>query len=165
MNLAYISIGSNINKQANITACLKKLRKRCIIKDISSIYETSPIGRTDQENFFNVALILETSLTPEELKSSVLDVVEKELDRQRTEDKNAPRTIDLDISLFNQWTLTLGERKIPDPEILQYPHIAIPLAEIAPDYVHPVNGETLSKIAARFYKTKGVKRREDISLE
>ncbi len=165
MNLAYISIGSNIDKQANITACLKKLRNLCTVKNVSSIYETNPVGNTNQENFFNVALILETSLTPEELKSSVLNAAERDLDRTRTEDKNAPRTIDLDISLFNQWTLTLGKRKIPDPEILQYPHIAIPLAEIAPDYVHPVTGETLSQIAGHFDKTKGVKRRDDISLE
>lgn len=165
MNLAYISIGSNIDKRANITACLKKLRNFCTVKNVSSIYETSPVGNTNQENFFNVALILETLLTPEELKSSVLNAVEKDLARTRTEDKNAPRTIDLDISLFNQWTLTLDKRKIPDPEIQQYPHIAIPLAEIAPDYVHPVTGETLSQIAARFDQTKGVKRRDDISLE
>ncbi len=164
MNLAYISIGSNIDKQANITACLKKLRNLCAVKEVSSVYETRPVGNKDQESFFNAALILETSLTPEELKSAVLNAVEKDLDRTRTEDKNAPRTIDLDISLFNQWTFTLGKRKIPDPEILQYSHIAIPLAEIAPDYVHPVTGETLSQIAARFYKTKGIKRRDDISL-
>ncbi|MEE8423405.1 MAG: 2-amino-4-hydroxy-6-hydroxymethyldihydropteridine diphosphokinase [Thermodesulfobacteriota bacterium] len=165
MNLAYISIGSNIDKQANITACLKKLRNLCAVKEVSSVYETRPVGNKDQESFFNAALILETPLKPVKLKFTVLDAVEKELGRRRTEDKDAPRTIDLDISLFNQWTLTLGKRKIPDPEILQYPHIAIPLAEIAPDYVHPITGETLTQIAARFEKTKGVKRRDDISLE
>ena len=100
MNVAYISIGSNIDKQANITACLKKLRNLCTVKNVSSIYETSPIGNINQESFFNVALILETSLTPEKLKSSVLIAVEKDLDRRWAEDKNAPRTIDLDICSF-----------------------------------------------------------------
>lgn len=165
MNLAYISIGSNIDKEANIVACLKKLRNLCAVKEVSSVYETRPVGNKDQGSFLNAALILKTSLTPVKLKSTVLDTIEKELGRTMTEDKNAPRTIDLDISLFNQWTVSLGKRKIPDPEILQYPHIAIPLAEIAPDYVHPVTGETLSRIAERFQKEVGVKRRDDISLE
>ena len=165
MNLAYISIGSNIDKETNIITCLKKIRNLCAVKEVSSVYETRPVGNKDQESFLNAALILETPLTPVKLKSTVLDTVEKELGRTRTEDKNAPRTVDLDISLFNQWTFTLGKRKIPDPEILQYPHIAIPLAEIAPDYVHPVTGETLSRIAERFQKGEGVQRRGDIDLK
>jgi 2-amino-4-hydroxy-6-hydroxymethyldihydropteridine diphosphokinase len=165
MNVAYISIGSNINKEANIITCLKKLRNLCAVKEVSLVYETRPVGDKDQESFLNAALILETPLTPEELKSTVLDTVEKALGRRRTEDKNAPRTIDLDISLFNQWIFTLGKRKIPDPEILTYPHIAIPLAEIAPDYIHPVTGETLAQIAARFNETEGIKRRDDIFLK
>jgi 2-amino-4-hydroxy-6-hydroxymethyldihydropteridine diphosphokinase len=165
MNVAYISIGSNIDKEANIISCLIKLRTLCTVKDVSSVYETNPVGKKDQESFLNAALIIETPLSPEALKSTVLDTVEKALGRKRTEDKNAPRTIDLDLSLFNEWAFSLGKRKIPDPEILQYPHIAIPLAEIAPDYIHPVTGETLSRIAERLREGGGVRRRGDIDLK
>ncbi|MFQ5586768.1 MAG: 2-amino-4-hydroxy-6-hydroxymethyldihydropteridine diphosphokinase [Thermodesulfobacteriota bacterium] len=164
MNTAYISIGSNINKRENIRASIRWLRKLCNVKAVSSVYETTPVGNTDQESFFNAAVMVETPLSPEELKTTVLDVIEGNLKRRRTTDKNAPRTIDLDISLFNQGVLTMEGRQIPDPEILRFGHIAIPLAEIAPDYKHLVEGKTLSEIAARFRKEGGIMAREDISL-
>ena len=76
-------------------------------------------------------------LLPGQFKRSVLNVIESRLRRRRSGDKNAPRTIDLDISLFNESVLTIGHRRIPDPELSRFAHIAIPLAEIAPDYIHP----------------------------
>ena len=164
MNLAYISIGSNINKEANIISCLESLRRLSRVKSVSSVYETVPVGNPEQESFFNAAIIVETPLLPGAFKATVLDVVETEPGRDRTSDKNAPRTIDLDISLFNQWVFTLGKRQIPDPEILLHPYIAIPLAEIAPDYIHPVTGKTLMETAAHIRKDGGIKCREDISL-
>ena len=160
--MAYISIGSNVNKEKNIPACLKLLKDLCAVKSASSVYETTPVGNSGDETFLNAAVVIETPLLPGELKETLLDVVEKKLGRKRRADKNAPRTIDLDLSLFNQWVFTLGGRKIPDPEILKFPYIAIPLAEAAPEYIHPVIGKQLSEIANSFRSVKGIKRREDI---
>ncbi len=88
------------------------------------------------------------------------------LGRVRSSDPNAPRTIDVDISLFNDEVLTLGKRRIPDPEILLYPHIAVPLADVAPDYRHPETGETLADIAARMIASseQHLVRRDDVAL-
>ena len=81
----------------------------------------------------------------------------------RTADKNAARTIDLDISLFNDEVLELGRRRIPDPEILLYPHIARPLADLAPDYVHPETGASLDEIVQGLSE-EGIVCRPDLIL-
>jgi 2-amino-4-hydroxy-6-hydroxymethyldihydropteridine diphosphokinase len=82
----------------------------------------------------------------------------------RTENKYGPRTIDVDLVLFNREVLDLGRHHIPDPDILTRPFVAIPLAEIAPDYVHPETGQTLRTMAAAL-STSGMIRRPDIRLE
>ena len=164
MNAAYISIGSNIDKRTNIAAALYWLRKLSTVKAASSVYETVPVGAGCRGSFFNAAALLETPLTPGALKRSLLTGIEHRLNRQRSGNRNAPRTIDLDISLFNDAIITVGRRRIPDPEIIRFAHIAIPLAEIAPRYPHPVTGESLAAIAGRLDKRGGIRIRRDISL-
>ncbi len=80
-------------------------------------------------------------------------MIEGKLGRVRDpNNKNAPRTIDLDISLWNDEVFDYGEKPwhIPDPDIVRFAHVVVPLAELAPDYVHPVEKVTLAQIAARF---------------
>jgi GTP cyclohydrolase I len=91
-------------------------------------------------------------------------VIEEELGRVRTSDKNAPRTIDLDVSLYNDEVLEFGQRRIPDPELVRFSHIARPLADLAPRYRHPQTGETLEEIARRLPEV-GMVRRPDLELE
>ncbi|MCP3678218.1 MAG: 2-amino-4-hydroxy-6-hydroxymethyldihydropteridine diphosphokinase [Deltaproteobacteria bacterium] len=164
MNEAYISIGSNIDKRTNILAALRWVRKLCTVVDVSSVYETTPVGCRHKESFFNAAVVVQTPLLPGQLKRSVLNVIEFRLRRRRSGDKNAPRTIDLDISLFNDSVLIMGHRRIPDPEISRFVHIAIPLAEIAPYYIHPTTGEPLTVIATRLRQAGGIRVRKDIPL-
>jgi 2-amino-4-hydroxy-6-hydroxymethyldihydropteridine diphosphokinase len=76
--------------------------------------------------------------------------IESALKRVRTENKHGPRTIDIDITLFNPLVTDLGSRHIPDGAILKFAYVAIPLAEIAPYYIHPKTGQTILKIAQRF---------------
>jgi 2-amino-4-hydroxy-6-hydroxymethyldihydropteridine diphosphokinase len=164
MNAAYISIGSNIDKRTNILAALHWLRKLCTVVAVSSVYETSPVGCCHKVTFFNAAVVVQTPLLPGQFKRSVLNVIESRLRRRRSCDKNAPRTIDLDISLFNEALLTMGHRRIPDPDLARFAHIAIPLAEIAPYYIHPTIGEPLAAIAARLRQAGGIRVRKDIPL-
>ena len=164
MNAAYISIGSNIDKRTNILAALRWLRKMSKVVAVSSVYETYPVGCRHQGTFFNAAVVIETPLSPGQLKRALLNVIESRLGRKRGSDKNAPRTIDLDISLFNESVLIIGHRRIPDPELTCFAHIAIPLAEIAPDYIHPTTGEPLKAIAARLGEAGGIRSRGDIPL-
>ena len=147
MNRAYLSLGSNIEAEHNLVEAVLRLAERCRLVMASPVYETKPVGRTDQANFLNAAVLVETELEAAWLKREVLARIEDELGRVRSADKNAPRTIDLDISLWNEEILDLGSRHIPDPEIVRYPHIARPLADLAPGYVHPETGQTLTTIA------------------
>jgi 2-amino-4-hydroxy-6-hydroxymethyldihydropteridine diphosphokinase len=152
-NLAFISLGSNIQPKLNLRRAVELLRTRTELLAVSSAYRTLPQGYTDQPDFLNMAIRLATPLSPITLKKDVLDWIERELGRVRDpNNKNAPRTIDLDVSLWNHDVFNYGEKPwdIPDPDIVHFAHVAIPLAELAPDYVHPVEGITLAQIAARF---------------
>ncbi|HRX01885.1 MAG TPA: 2-amino-4-hydroxy-6-hydroxymethyldihydropteridine diphosphokinase [Anaerolineae bacterium] len=164
MNRAYLSLGSSLDKERNLRAGVGLLAEHGRVLAVSSAYETAPIGNPDDPTFLNAALILETPLEPQALKETVLRAVEDRLGRQRTSDPNAPRTFDVDISLFNDEIFDLGRRHIPDPEILLYAHIAVPLAEIAPNYRHPETGETLVAIAHRVSLDTTMIRRDDVSL-
>ena len=135
----------------------------CRLVAVSPVYETTPVGSTEQPNFLNAAALVETDLAAAELKIQALQVIEGQLGRVRTEDKNAPRTIDLDIALFGDQVLDLGPRHIPDPDILRYPHIAVPLADLAPTMRHPEDGRTLLEIAESLPAT-GLASRPDIVL-
>ena len=147
-NRAFVAIGSNIEPERNLKEAVRRLASRCRLLAVSRVYETKPVGKTDQPDFLNAAVLVETKLGAAALKAQVLQDIERALGRVRTADKNAPRTIDLDITLFNDQVLEIGHRHIPDPELLRYPHIAVPMADLAPGYVHPESGQTLQEIAA-----------------
>lgn len=164
MNTAYLSLGSSLDKERNLPAGVRLLAQHGQVMAVSAAYETDPVGNPDDPTFLNAALILETPLDPLALKATVLRRVEDQLGRQRTDDPNAPRTFDADISLFNDEVLDIGQRRIPDPEILRYAHIAVPLAEVAPGYRHPETGETLAEIAARLSIDTRLIRRGDVIL-
>jgi 2-amino-4-hydroxy-6-hydroxymethyldihydropteridine diphosphokinase len=161
MNCAFISLGSNIDSEYNMREAVRRLSLRCRLLAVSPVYETAPVGKTDQPNFLNAAALVETSLAAPELKTQVLQAIEHELGRVRTADKNAPRTIDLDISLFNDEILDIGPRHIPDPDILKFAHVAVPLADLAPELRHPETGQALGQIA-RNLPAKGLAHRADI---
>ena len=162
MTRVFISLGSNIEPEHNLPEAIRLLAEHCSLVAISPIYETAPVGTTEQANFLNAAVLLETELSAQRLKREVLQPIEQQLKRVRTADKNAPRTIDLDITLFGNQVLELGTRHLPDPELLRYPHIAQPLADLAPQLRHPETGQTLAEIAQSL-PTKGLHRRTELS--
>ena len=162
-NHVFVALGSNINPERNLPEAVRLLSLRCRLVAVSPVYETAPVGKTDQPSFLNAAVLIETELGAPELKTRVLQRIEQELGRVRTADKNAPRTIDLDITLFNDEALDIGHRHIPDPDLLRYPHIAVPMADLAPEYVHPESGQTLKEIA-RGMSSAGLVPRPDVKL-
>jgi len=163
MNRVFISLGSNIDSERNLREAVRQLSLRCQLLAVSPVYETAPVGKTDQPNFLNAAALVETGLAATELKTQVLQAIESELGRVHTADKNAPRTIDLDISMFNDEVFDVGPRHIPDPDILRFAHVAVPLADLAPDLCHPETGQALGQIA-RNLAAMGLARRADIVL-
>ncbi len=164
-NLAYLSLGSNIAPESNLPAAVAQLAQYGRVRAVSTVWQTAPVGFTAQPDFLNAAVLLETPLSARALREQAIAQIERELKRERTENKNAPRTIDIDIMLFNNDVLTVGRRRIPDPEVRERPFVALPLAEIAPDYVHPEIGQTLRQIADQFdVAAAGMVRREDVVL-
>ena len=165
LHQALLSLGSNIDPEKNLPAAVRELGRYGRVRQVSTVWQSLPLGNPDQPDYLNAALWLETSLSARELKENAIAEIETGLGRVRGTDRNAPRTIDIDIMLFNHERLRLGQRSIPDPEVLERAFVAIPLAEIAPDYIHPETGETLTEIAARFDPTtSGMRRRPDLLL-
>lgn len=150
MNQVFVLLGSNINKEQNLPAAVLLLCEGGSLGAVSSVYETPPIGKEDQPLFWNASVLIETKLDAMSFKREVLGHLEEMLCRERTADPNAPRTIDADITLFNEDVFDLDDtHHIPDPDLLKFPHVAVPTAEIAPDLKHPETGDTLKEIACR----------------
>lgn len=166
MNRAYLSLGSNIEPAANLRAAVAMLAARTHLLAVSSVWQTAPLGITDQPDFLNMAALVETELSAARLKQDVLHRIETALHRDRSGHRYGPRTIDIDLILFNRDTFDFDGHHIPNTEVLERAFVAIPLAEISPDYLHPETGQTLAAIAARFdpKKEKMILRR-DISFD
>ena len=151
---AIILLGSNIAKERNIPAALAALEAEPKIscKKVSPVYESTAVGPdgrpSGQETFHNAAVLIETDLTVHHLKATLRNT-EESLGRVRTGDKFAARPIDLDIALYGDAVLDLEGSQVPDPDIVRYPHVAVPLAEVAPVWIHPLTGDTLAQIAQR----------------
>ena len=143
-----IALGSNIDRQRNLPRALALLHRdsRWRVLAESPIYETPAVGNGPQPDYFNAAVLLETDLSPADLRRA-LRRIEARLGRVRTADKFAPRTIDLDIVFVKDRQIALNGGLLPDPDILDHPHLAFPLADIAPDWIFPGVGLTLKQIA------------------
>jgi len=163
VNRVLVALGSNIDSERNLSEAVRRLALYCRLVAVSPVYETTPVGTSDQPNFLNAAALIETDLTEAELKARVLQTIEQELGRVRTTDKNAPRTIDLDIAVFAERDPDSGSEGFWSPDILRYAHIAVPLADIAPQRRHPGSGQTLQEIAQSL-PTGGLVSRPDVVL-
>ncbi len=133
----YIAIGSNIEPFGNIPHAVILLKKYVTITSISDFYKTRAVGSKIQDDFLNGILKIKTEQPPRNLKYEILRKIEEKLTRNRSDDKFAPRTIDLDLILYEQMVIDEPDLKIPDPNIRHYPFIAIPLARLAPDLILP----------------------------
>jgi 2-amino-4-hydroxy-6-hydroxymethyldihydropteridine diphosphokinase len=134
---AYIAIGSNIEPQDNILNALIALKTYVTISAISNFYRTTPIGKREQQEFINGVIKIQTIVGPRRLKFDILRKIEEELGRERSADKYAARTIDLDIVLYGKMTLDEPDLHLPDPSIRIYHFVAAPLLEIAPELILP----------------------------
>jgi len=148
MTRAFVSIGSNIDPGKNVKEALRLLNKHVYIKAISTVYLTRPIGPRAQPPFYNCVIEIATYLSPLELKRAVLRRIEDVLGRKRTANKFAPRTIDLDLILYDDLRITIDDRALPDPDIVRRPFLAVPLHEIAPGLVLPGLSTSVDEAAA-----------------
>lgn len=159
-----ITLGSNIAPEANLPRAVFILRQNhhLVVRAASRVYESAPINAAgqvapDQPSFLNAAVLIETDYyAPFSLKYNVLRFIEKCLGRVRTADKFAPRPIDLDIALYADRVISHLRLTVPDPDILTRAHVALPLADLAPDWAHPITGQRLAAIAAPMRNTKSI---------
>ncbi len=148
----YLLLGSNIRPEENIKAAVEQLQAYFEMRAISPVWETPAIG-SDGPNFLNLVVEIAADLEPDALKYQVLRQIEAQLGRVRKADKNAPRTIDLDILIY--------DRVILEPNIWLQAHIACPLSGLLPDLVDPQTGRTLAQTAADLETKVPVRIRSD----
>jgi 2-amino-4-hydroxy-6-hydroxymethyldihydropteridine diphosphokinase len=141
---AFVGLGSNLGeREAMIRAALEELSHLpdSTLERASSLYDTEPVGETEQPNFLNAVAELETELSARQLLWNLL-LIEKRLGRVRTR-RWGPRSIDLDLLLYGDEVLDEPDLRVPHPELLHRSFVLVPLVELDPLVVHPVTGETL----------------------
>jgi len=144
--LAYIAVGSNIRPEENVPDAMEMLANKIELISISTFYECKALGRPNQPDYRNGVVALRTHLPPGQLIEEVLRPIEAELNRKRSQDKYAARTIDLDLILYGDQVFQTNGMNLPDPNIRERSFVAVPLLELDPDLVMPDDGVRLSEL-------------------
>lgn len=169
-------MGSNIDPEHNLPRALERLTRLGKLVGVSAAYRNPAVGPKPQPDYLNAAALLEVESPatesgrqprpsePQQAAAIILAQlrqIEAELHRVRTQDKYASRTIDLDLL----WLVDASGQSLtpPEPEILVHPHLAIPLAELAPDRNHPATGEELRELGERLRDGAELVRDEAVS--
>ncbi|MGB7501980.1 MAG: 2-amino-4-hydroxy-6-hydroxymethyldihydropteridine diphosphokinase [Azonexus sp.] len=149
MNTAYVALGANIgDPTATVLAAFAALANlpESRVTRCSSLYRTAPVGLRNQADFINAVAVLETSLPPESLLDALLDI-EARFGRIRRE-RNGPRTLDLDLLLYNDIELDLPRLTLPHPRLHLRAFVLLPLAEVAPALAIPRRGSLAAWLPA-----------------
>jgi 2-amino-4-hydroxy-6-hydroxymethyldihydropteridine diphosphokinase len=153
-SIVYISLGTNMGDRENfLREAIEELGQHPSIQlqSVSSIYETDPVGFVDQPNFLNLVVKIFTNLSPQELLE-VTQSIENQLGRKR-EVRWGPRTIDLDILLYNQENIETDQLRIPHPRMFERSFVLIPLKEINSQF-EVENNKLLEDKGVRLWKQK-----------
>lgn len=141
----YLALGSNLgDRKSQLRTALQELQKVVDIQNISSVYETEPVGYLDQPRFFNIVCYGHTSLTAQELLTQA-KTIEKQLGRQPSI-RNGPRPVDIDILMYEELIHVEDSLIIPHPRMHERAFVLVPLAEIAPDVIDPRSGKTAREL-------------------
>jgi len=150
-----VELGGNIQADHYLPRAMEELRARFNVLKVSQVWETPPVGCEGCENFLNAAALIQTDRSLEELKT-IFRQIEKDLDRVRTADKFAPRTIDIDTLVY--------DGVVVEPELWAYAHLAVPVGEIMPEVVNEKAGKVLGEVAEKMQREQLIKLRADVRL-
>ena len=153
---AYIGLGANLgDRSGTLREAVQRLGDLGVVTSVSSLYETAPVGYEAQPSFLNAVVELQTTLDASQLIQALLQI-EASLGRTRSF-RNAPRTLDLDLLLLGAIVLATSSALVPHPRLHERSFVLTPLAELAPDAVHPVLGRTMSQLSDALGFSDGVK--------
>jgi 2-amino-4-hydroxy-6-hydroxymethyldihydropteridine diphosphokinase len=152
-HLAYLSLGSNIAPESNLVEAVKLLGKSGTVQKISKAWESRSVGMVGP-NYLNACVSFVSPVMPVALKEQIIRPIEAQLGRKRSENKFAPRTIDIDIILFDD--------KPYNDKFWRVAFVIVPLAEIYPDYQNPLTQEKLAETAARLQQEVWIKARPEV---
>ncbi len=150
----WLSIGTNVDREANVTGCIKALRAEFGELIISQVYENASFG-FEGSPFYNLVVGFESDRSIDEL-TQTFHQIEADHGRIRSGPKFAARSLDIDLLTYGDEVLKQGKLELPRPEILEYAFVLGPLAEVAGDERHPISGETYSELWDRFDKSNHV---------
>jgi len=152
MARVYVSVGSNIDKEKNISSSVKALQEHFGDLDISNVYETKAVG-FEGNNFHNLVVGFDTDKSPLEI-SKVLKKIEADHDRTRGKERFESRTLDLDQLLYGDLVMQMDGVNLPHPDIMRYNFVLKPLTELAEDVEHPEEEKTINELWEA-YEEKG----------
>lgn len=158
MTRAYVSIGSNIEPERNVRYAVAALRERFGSLAVSPVYETPAVG-FDGDDFYNLVVGLDTDASPEAL-TDIFHAIEAEAGRRRGGARFSARTLDIDLLTWGETVRESPPPALPRGEILKYAFVLKPLADLAPDAVHPVAGRSYAALWAEFTGAAGLRRLE-----
>ncbi|MEK6398739.1 MAG: 2-amino-4-hydroxy-6-hydroxymethyldihydropteridine diphosphokinase [Terriglobus sp.] len=150
MPLAAIALGSNLgDRESTLSHAAESLARLGRVVAVSPWLQTAPVGYANQPDFLNGAVVLETQQPPDELLQALLQI-ERNHGRDRSHGiEKGPRTLDLDLLLYDDLVIITPELTVPHPEMHTRRFVLEPLAAIAPDMVHPVLQKTAAELLAQ----------------
>ncbi|HTU50827.1 MAG TPA: 2-amino-4-hydroxy-6-hydroxymethyldihydropteridine diphosphokinase [Acidobacteriaceae bacterium] len=153
---AYIALGANLgDREGTLRSAIAALRHLGSVEAASSFYETAPVGIVEQPDFLNAVVALQTALPPQELMAALLRI-----EQQHGRDRSAsvpkgPRTLDLDLLSYGDLMMETPTLTLPHPSLAERRFVLVPLAEIAPQWRHPVSGKTAAILLSELSQRDG----------
>jgi len=148
MARVFISVGSNVEPEENLRLACAELRRRFGGLEVSSVYRNPPVGFSG-EDFLNLVAVFETERSPAEVITE-LEEIHDLAGRQRGGERFGPRTLDLDLLLYDDLVTDGPPVTLPREDVLKYDFVLGPMAELAPELVHPVEGRSLAELWQAF---------------